>query len=59
MICSVKHIEKQITVLFSNTNRVGGNNKNNRYKPNMEAEKIWRNLANEEYLKIKDYFNKN
>tara|TARA_R110002126_G_scaffold10415_1_gene47407 strand:+ start:149 stop:886 length:738 start_codon:yes stop_codon:yes gene_type:complete len=47
------------TVLFSNTNRVGGNKPTNRYKPNMTGEKIWRNLANQEYLKIKDYFNKN
>ena len=41
--------------LYQNKNRVGGTNKNNRYKPNMEAKDLWENIAIEENKKIIEY----
>jgi len=45
--------------LYQNTNRVGDQNKKNRYKPTMEMADKWYNIAKEDNKLIKKYLNAN
>jgi hypothetical protein len=47
------------TILYLNQNRVGDDNKNNRYEPDMSNDKKWKPLAISESKKIKEYIKKN